>query len=103
MVLVRTLLLSCIRAHIILVVPTTSKAFMLLVIQACLQRKEQSPPDWHPNKNNLTFAEVLKATNENHTWLARIEDFKPTMFSDDIPMLGKVKKEWLEDPQQYRK
>ena len=76
---------------------------MLLIIQACLQRKEQSPPYWHPNKKNMTFDQVLKATNENHTWLARIEDFKPTMFSEDIPMLGKVKKEWLEDPQQYRK
>jgi len=54
-------------------------------------RKLEELPDWHPNRNNLTFEQVLARTNANNSWPARIEDFRPTMFSDDIPMMGKVK------------
>ncbi|CAL5991066.1 Conserved_hypothetical protein [Hexamita inflata] len=66
-------------------------------------KKHEEPPDWHPNKQNLTFPEVMKRTTANTSWAVRIENFKPTMFSDDVPMLDKVKREWLADPQQYRK
>lgn len=77
---------------------------MWLVVAYSLCKKEEELPDWHPNKQNLTFEQMMEKLNSNKTWEKRDENFRPTMYKDgEVPMLGKVKKEWLENPQEYRK
>lgn len=75
---------------------------LLYFSQFVLSRKVNKTDDFAANRFNRSFDEVVKISNANNSWEAHNESFKPT-FETDNPMLKKVKKEWLEDPLEFRK
>ena len=67
------------------------------------KKENNDKPDWHPNKDDLTFEQVMAKVNAELPRDEIDQDYIPTIFSNDPIIKDKVKKEWLEDPVKYRR